>query len=633
MKKNKFLVWVAVIVALLFWVSTGTSKAQKLCSGYINCCYYQTVCCDPAWQWNYPDCGGTGQCVSSDPANCQGCTPYSRCDTGDPVNVCVGWNGYRCGELQPPGPGPGCYVSNNLCSTPPPGCVYNCGNGVCCSTDGETVDNCPVDCDPGGGGGDPDTFTVSGFVGFDANKVEDTYQSDCGAYYNLSPAADLRIAWINNSVGGDSGEINYHTDCGPSYYQVYQNDGEYNFTLNNLPAGYNVYAIDHNVAAGCTLSGNTAVCGQLSDNNDYIINFIIQSDTPPPTPLPCPTGFNVSCAPSGTQVTISWNALVGAASYFLRLNRFPYTDWFNPDGGDLALESVDPSQTHNITAGSEYMYDVQGRKPGEPWPYSGLRCPFATFTCVEPSSCQISLSSNPTSINIGGTSSISLQITEEVNGTIDRVDYSSGAQVSLNPNSDISPPFPGTVATGESAGQNINITALATMVDEGATCNAFTTLTVASSPWWQVKDADVSTNGSLISLVPPSTTEGYYFNLRGTGGYPGIPAYGTTNLDGENVSEEGWLAQSGYNASKRYDYNYFHSAIPSDVTPKVIEANPMPNNYFAANYNNEGNVDSQEYHWYEYDGGSGESLTINSEGLANRKVILLVNSNVSLKGI
>ena len=37
-----------------------------------------------------------------------------------------------------------------------------------------------------------------------------------------------------------------------------------------------------------------------------------------PTPFPCTSGFNVSCAGSGAQATISWNAISGAAAYFCR---------------------------------------------------------------------------------------------------------------------------------------------------------------------------------------------------------------------------------------------------------------------------------------------------------------------------
>ena len=643
------IVFFFMAISYLFVIPKDVSAGYS-CGGSYNCCFGLNTCC---WAWFvYPNCGDGGVCWNYEIAPCAGvCQPPYSCSLVQEQTRqnCQNAGGWVCTGGMQPEPGPGCYETTNYCGGGG-GCEFMCGDGICCATDGETIDNCQVDCDTGGGGGgDPDSFTVSGFIGFDANddgvwndgdanKVEDTYQSDCGAFYNLSPAADLRISWINNSVGGDLGEIHYHTDCAPSYSKTYQNDGEYDFTLNNLPAGYSVYAIDHNVAAGCTLVGNTATCGQLSDNNAYTINFFIKSNTPPATPLPCPTGFNVSCAPSGNQVTISWNNLTGAVSYFLRLNKIPYDDWYNPGGGDFALESVNPSQTHDITAGSEYKYDVQGRKPGEPWPYSGARCPYATFTCIEPRSCNVtSVSANPSSIAIGEQSSIGASVTAQ-GGTINSVNFTSspnpdGSVTLSGQNPDPAPAPYGVTATGVTAG-GVTITATATMDDLITTCTGNTSLTISRQAWWQVIDADVSTNGSLISLVPPSAS--YYFDVLGSGGYPGIPAYGlggSTNLTTTNVSEEGWLAQSGYNASKRYDYNYFHSAIPSGVTPEVIGVNPMPDNYIADNYDDDiGNIDSQGYHWYESDGGSMDYLTINSESLTNKKVILLVNNSVNLTG-
>ncbi len=112
----------------------------------------------------------------------------------------------------------------------------------------------------------------------------------------------------------------------------------------------------------------------------------------PPCPTPsippgpecpsCPQNFNVSCASSGTQVTISWSALSGVAGYSLRANKAPTGDWLGP--GDFGQESVGNSMTLSIAAGANYTYDVQGKLPGESYPYCGDRCPFATFNCPPP---------------------------------------------------------------------------------------------------------------------------------------------------------------------------------------------------------------------------------------------------------
>jgi hypothetical protein len=77
-----------------------------------------------------------------------------------------------------------------------------------------------------------------------------------------------------------------------------------------------------------------------------------------------------------------------------------------------------------------------------------------------------------------------------------------------------------------------------------------------AGPWWQVKDADVQTNGDLRSKVP----SGYYFGLPGLGGFPGVAKYGgSTSLSSATVSAKGWLAESAYAPpnNKIQDYSYF----------------------------------------------------------------------------
>jgi len=104
--------------------------------------------------------------------------------------------------------------------------------------------------------------------------------------------------------------------------------------------------------------------------------------TPTPTPLPCPSNFSVSCAGSGLQATINWDDLAGAVGYVLRVNKDPYGDWFGT--GDIWKEPVNPSQTIDIISDTYYTYDVQGKKSGEAYPYSGARCPFDEFNCPAP---------------------------------------------------------------------------------------------------------------------------------------------------------------------------------------------------------------------------------------------------------
>ncbi len=111
------------------------------------------------------------------------------------------------------------------------------------------------------------------------------------------------------------------------------------------------------------------------------------TSTPTPTPFPCPDNFNVSCAGSGTQATISWNPIAAAVKYILRLNHEPYdppANWYNEAQGDQWKEPASPTINVAITPGANYEYDVQGVAPGEVYPYAGTRCPFNIFNCPAP---------------------------------------------------------------------------------------------------------------------------------------------------------------------------------------------------------------------------------------------------------
>ena len=109
--------------------------------------------------------------------------------------------------------------------------------------------------------------------------------------------------------------------------------------------------------------------------------------TPTPTPLSCTSNINYSCAGSGAQATISWNPIAAAVGYILRLNHEPYdapANWYNAAQGDQWQEPVSSTINVAITPGANYQYDVQGKAPGESYPYLGGRCPFSIFSCPAP---------------------------------------------------------------------------------------------------------------------------------------------------------------------------------------------------------------------------------------------------------
>jgi len=159
---------------------------------------------------------------------------------------------------------------------------------------------------------------------------------------------------------------------------------------------------------------------------------------------------------------------------------------------------------------------------------------------------------------------------------------------------------------------------------------AFTPL-ISVGAWFQVQDTDLANPGDLISRIPaqcsssPSCTA--QFNLSGSGGFPGVPAYGggTADFGSGSVSGEGWLANSGY-SGRRYDYDWFARLAPAEVftdPASVITDSQISGGDLKSGYNSRG------YIWHYRDG----DLTINSTAnLGNTKVILLVTGNLILNG-
>jgi len=138
----------------------------------------------------------------------------------------------------------------------------------------------------------------------------------------------------------------------------------------------------------------------------------------------------------------------------------------------------------------------------------------------------------------------------------------------------------------------------------------------------------VATNGNLNSSLPVA---GLFFDTKGAGDFPGVPAYGgTTNLTTSNVSETGWLANSTYNTTKVYNSNYFANAVPADVVINSL-ASSIEGTDIAS-----GGTATDGIYWYEYDSAlnGGVDLTINSSAsLGSRKVVLIVkDADVYLKG-
>ncbi|MBI2405737.1 hypothetical protein HYV21_01665 [Candidatus Microgenomates bacterium] len=152
-----------------------------------------------------------------------------------------------------------------------------------------------------------------------------------------------------------------------------------------------------------------------------------------------------------------------------------------------------------------------------------------------------------------------------------------------------------------------------------------------ANAWWQTMDGDMLSSGNIRSLIPqqcvdsPSCVE--EFSLAGTGGYPGVVAYGggSATFTPGVVSNKGWLVNSGY-YGRRYDYSWFAKLAPPEVftdPSSVITDSQINGGNLVSGYASGGYV-------WRYRNGD---LTVNgTANLGNRKVILFVNGNLNLNG-
>ncbi len=252
-------------------------------------------------------------------------------------------------------------------------------------------------------------------------------------------------------------------------------------------------------------------------------------------------------------------------------------------------------------------------------------------------SCTVDLTPNTATVQTGSASTLTAAVTW--NGTVTQVNFLSGntSIVTVNPASDTTVVY-STQASGVSVGST---TVRADVIMSGASrCNDTSTVNViVAGPWWQVKDADVTTNGNLISPIPGTCTLpacNPVLGLKGTGGFPGVPAYGGATADFQAGAGTGraaedpynWLAASRYNG-RTYDYAFFERQIPDDVVINELTP-PVTGGTF-----NSGGTPSRGYVWYHWNGATLGDLTIggNVNLVGSRRVVLMAEgANVTING-
>ncbi|MBI4028950.1 MAG: hypothetical protein HY376_01135, partial [Candidatus Blackburnbacteria bacterium] len=154
-------------------------------------------------------------------------------------------------------------------------------------------------------------------------------------------------------------------------------------------------------------------------------------------------------------------------------------------------------------------------------------------------------------------------------------------------------------------------------------------ITPLADAWFQTKDADLFSSGSLVSRIPVQcqvdTGCDEYLSLVGDGGFPGVPIYNSVtapNFGYGSVSSLGWLANSATSISTQ-NYGYFAAKMPSGAY-EITDGAITSSGFFSSN----GTADIRGYKWFKREGDLTLDANVN---LNNGKVVLFVNGNATIK--
>ena len=281
------------------------------------------------------------------------------------------------------------------------------------------------------------------------------------------------------------------------------------------------------------------------------------------------------------------------------------------DAGTIPLDVAQNSfaVTNLLTPNTMYYWAIQN--------VQDANCTSVTYSQMV-SSCTVS----PSSLSLVQGSSQTLTSNIASSNGIQRATFTTGnSEITLNPAQDTTYSYQTQVTAVSPTSPTATITTRVYTANGNLACTQNSTVTVTPpGPWWQVVDADVTSNTDITSSVP----SGSYFGLSGTGGYPGIPAYlGSTDLTTSNSSSVGWIAQSGVGNPKIYDYQYFNNQVPDDTIVTTLTSSSLDQAAIDSN-----TTPSHGYYWYRYTGAiTGLDLNVNTAiDVGTKKVILLVDS-------
>lgn len=324
------------LLALVFSVNSGTGFAQFCPIGWTDC---GSICCDDAVEY----------CDSSST-----CAPLSYCgdgfaDTGPPnFEECDGGdlNGETCQSLGYAGGG---TLSCQFCSFDTSGCISQvCGNGVpegteqCDDGNGVNTDACKNDCTNNVCGDNVRRTTAPAQVCDGSDLGSETCTSQLGTPSSGSLSCSGSCTFVTSSCNRDPVGYQETTTC--SSIVGWTCDGD-NWGQSLQVDIYDGGTYVTSATANGARSDVASVCGSTTnhgfsvttpnifkDGNSHTVN-VYAINTPsgtnpllsiinPRTVNNCilaPTGLNPNGALAQTgSVTLSWNAVAGAGSYYIR---------------------------------------------------------------------------------------------------------------------------------------------------------------------------------------------------------------------------------------------------------------------------------------------------------------------------
>lgn len=510
--------------------------------------------------------------------------------------------------------------------------AQSCGNYTITEVVGCTQDRTTGACSP------QTSTSIRGCTLSGSTCMGQTSSSTCDSGCNFVQQSNVNIPCGSTAGGGCPSECRAGSSCGAGYSGASGCSGCKSTQVcckanscgstgggGGCPCGQeNLHECKG--AGNCGGGSTGGVCGTDTKGNDKYWCDYTRCVTCPVCTATAPTNLVVTQI-SPNIARLNWTLGASGTSQSVHIG----TNLADVNGNCTATGHT--CDVNTIIAATDTSYTTPPvLMPGKIYYYKVVNRNSSTATCAVGSIVVSKLSScaitpNPVSLSVGQTALLTTDIDTSAVSSIQRVDFQSSntSAITVAPASDTTNQYQ-TVATSVAGGSStisatVYSTAGAILCQTGSASypgSTSTTVTsISTTPWWQVKDGDVTTLANLTSLVPTAS----YFDTVGNGGFPGVPVFGTTfnlSTDQTKISTNKWNANTATTESRIFDYAYFKNLIPSDIVFASGSSLATPQ------------TTQHGYEWFRTVG----DLTLGSNiDLGTRKVILFVeNGNLSING-